>query len=122
MSRLQALDVRVVQSSLAMALSLEGALLFPEALSMLLDKSDEFELCDVPLENAKLVDRPLRAIHLPPRALVLPLADTRDPRGLAALRPAPFSARSRCAAREPVTVTRFCGARPPTAPDGRRPA
>ena len=50
------------------------------------------------------------------------LADTRDPRGLAALRPAPFSARSRCAAREPVTVTRFCGARPPTAPDGRRPA
>ncbi len=70
-SRLQALDVRVVQSSLAMALSLEGALLFPEALSMLLDKSDEFELCDVPLENAKLVDRPLRAIHLPPRALVL---------------------------------------------------
>ena len=37
------------------------------------------------------------------------LTDTRDPRGLAAVRPAPFSARSRCVAREPVTVTRFCG-------------
>lgn len=32
-------------------------------------------------------------------------------RGLAGVRPTPFSARSRCAAREPVTVRRFCGGR-----------
>jgi len=69
--RLQELDVRVVQASLAMVLSLEGALLYPEALSTLLDKSDEFELADAPLGNRNLFDRQLREVHLPARALVL---------------------------------------------------
>ncbi|MGE0639419.1 MAG: monovalent cation:proton antiporter family protein [Thermoanaerobaculia bacterium] len=70
-SRLQELEVRVVQTSLAMALSLEGALLFPEALSTLLDKSDDFELSDAPLGNPGLLDRPLREVHLPAGSLVL---------------------------------------------------
>lgn len=69
--RLQELDVRVVQASLAMVLSLEGALLYPEALSTLIDQEDEFELADAPLANTALFDRPLREVHLPPRALVL---------------------------------------------------
>ena len=69
--RLQELDVRVVQTSLAMALSFEGALHFPEALSMLLDQTDEFELADAPLANPELMDRPLREVHLPARSLVL---------------------------------------------------
>jgi len=56
---------------MAMALSLEGALLFPAALSTLVDKNDEFDLADAPLRNPALVDVPLRQIHLPPTSLVL---------------------------------------------------
>jgi len=90
--RLQELDVRVVQTALAMALSLEGALLFPAALSMLIDLNDDFDLADAPLGNPRLVDRPLREVHLPARALVLGIrrrgeAEVLVPKGDTMLRP-----------------------------------
>jgi len=69
--RLQELDIRVVQTALAMAMSLEGALLFPAALATLIEKHDDFDLADAPLGNRALVDRPLREVHLPSRSLVL---------------------------------------------------
>ena len=68
---LQTLKVQVVQPALAMALALEGALHFPAALSMLTDRSDQFDLVDAPLHNPDLFDVPLRQIHLPGKALVL---------------------------------------------------
>jgi len=68
---LQALDVRVVQPAMAMAIGLEGALNFPSALSTLSDKSDEFDLADAPLGNPELIDLALRQVHLPGQALVL---------------------------------------------------
>jgi Kef-type K+ transport system membrane component KefB/Trk K+ transport system NAD-binding subunit len=68
---LQALKVQVVQPAMAMALALEGALHFPSALSMLTDRSDEFDLAEVPLHNPDFIDQPLRQVHLPGQALVL---------------------------------------------------
>ena len=68
---LQSLNVQVVQPALAMALALEGALHFPTALSMLTDRSDEFDLVDAPLGNPELIDAPLRQVHLQGQAVVL---------------------------------------------------
>lgn len=68
---LQELGVHVVQPSTAMALSLEGALLFPAALATLIDGSDEFDLGEAPLSNPDLFDVPLRQVHLPAKSLVL---------------------------------------------------
>lgn len=68
---LQALNVQVVQPALAMALALEGALHFPTALSMLTDRSDEFDLVDAPLGNPELINAPLRQVHLRGQAVVL---------------------------------------------------
>ena len=68
---LQALNVQVVQPALAMALALEGALHFPTALSVLTDRSDEFDLVDAPLGNPELIDAPLRQVHLQGQAVVL---------------------------------------------------
>ena len=68
---LQALNVRVVQPALAMALALEGALHFPTALSVLTERSDEFDLVDAPLGNPALLDVPLRQVHLRGQAVVL---------------------------------------------------
>jgi Kef-type K+ transport system membrane component KefB/Trk K+ transport system NAD-binding subunit len=68
---LQALGVQVVQPTMAMALGLEGALNYPAAFSALIDKSDQFDFADAPLRNAVLLDRPLRELHLPGKALVL---------------------------------------------------
>lgn len=68
---LQSLGVQVVQPALAMALALEGALHFPTALSMLTDRSDEFDLVDVPLGNPELINAPLRQVHLRGQAVVL---------------------------------------------------
>lgn len=68
---LQALGVQVVQPTLAMALGLEGALHYPGAFSALIDKSDQFDFADAPLRNRSLLDRPLRELHLPGKALVL---------------------------------------------------
>jgi Kef-type K+ transport system membrane component KefB/Trk K+ transport system NAD-binding subunit len=69
--RLQALNVRVVQPAMAVALALEGALHFPAAFEMLLDKADDVDLMDVPLGNPGLVGRPLRQVRLPGNALVI---------------------------------------------------
>lgn len=68
---LQAQNVQVVQPALAMALALEGALHFPTALSMLTERSDEFDLLDAPLGNPELMDVPLRQVHLRGQAVVL---------------------------------------------------
>lgn len=68
---LQALNAQVVQPALAMAVALEGALHFPTVLSLLTERSDEFDLMDAPLGNPDLIDAPLRRIHLPGQALVL---------------------------------------------------
>lgn len=68
---LQALNVQVVQPTMAMVLGLEGALNYPAAFSALIDKSDQFDFADAPLRNAALLDRSLRELHLPGKALVL---------------------------------------------------
>jgi len=68
---LQELGVQVVQPAMAMALGLEGALNYPAAFSALIDKSDQFDFCDAPLRNVELLDRPIRQVHLPGKALVL---------------------------------------------------
>lgn len=68
---LQGLNVQVIQPALAMALALEGALHFPTALSILTERSDEFDLVDAPLGNPELMDVPLRQVHLRGQAVVL---------------------------------------------------
>jgi len=68
---LQAMGVQVVQPTMAMALGLEGALHYPAAFSALIDKSDQFDFADAPLRNPALLDRPMRQLHLPGKALVL---------------------------------------------------
>jgi Trk K+ transport system NAD-binding subunit len=69
--KLQSLGVQVVQPALAMALALEGALHFPETLSLIAAGNSEFDLADVSLANPQLANIPLRELHLPGRALVL---------------------------------------------------
>jgi Kef-type K+ transport system membrane component KefB/Trk K+ transport system NAD-binding subunit len=69
--QLQAMGVRVVQSGLALALALEGALRFPAAFTSLVEKGDEFDLLDVQLRNPRLMGKALRHIQLPGQALVL---------------------------------------------------
>jgi Kef-type K+ transport system membrane component KefB/Trk K+ transport system NAD-binding subunit len=70
---LEALEVSVVQPSMATALALEAALHFPTAFGMLLNKSDGVEVADVPLRNPLMDGRPLRRIRLPGNALVMGL-------------------------------------------------
>ena len=57
---LEALQVSVVQPSMATALALEAALHFPTAFGMLMNKSDGVEVADVPLKNPLMDGRPLR--------------------------------------------------------------
>ena len=68
---LQGLNVQVVQPAMAMAMALEGALHFPAALSVLTERSDQFDLLEAELGNPELFGTPLRQIHLPGGALVL---------------------------------------------------
>lgn len=68
---LHTLQVQVVQPALATALALEGALHFPAAFNMLLDKSDDVDVIDVPLHNPMLAGQALRRVRLPGNALVL---------------------------------------------------
>lgn len=68
---LQAMSVRVVQPAMALALALEGALCFPHAIPLLAAGSDEFDLAEVPLQHPDFVDRSLRQVSIPGRALVL---------------------------------------------------
>lgn len=69
--RLQGMDVRVVQPAMAVALALEGALHFPSAFGMLMDKEDNVDIVDVPLWNEAIAGQPLRRVRLPGNALVL---------------------------------------------------
>lgn len=69
--RLQAIDVRVIQPSLAVALALEGALLYPATYDMLLDQSDNVELLDVHVRNSSIVNTSLRRLTLSGDVLVL---------------------------------------------------
>ncbi len=68
---LERMKVSVVQPAMAVALALEGALHFPAAFSVLMDKGDNVDVLDVPLENLRLDGRPLRRLRLPGDALVL---------------------------------------------------
>jgi Kef-type K+ transport system membrane component KefB/Trk K+ transport system NAD-binding subunit len=69
--KLQALQVRVVQSGMAIALAIAGALRFPTVFAMLTDAADGVDVLDVRLGNAALAGQPLRRIKLPGDALVL---------------------------------------------------
>jgi Trk K+ transport system NAD-binding subunit len=69
--RLQALDVRVIQPSFAVALALEGALLYPATYDMLLDQSDNVELLDVHVRNGAVAGVSLRKLRLPGDVLIL---------------------------------------------------
>lgn len=68
---LQAMHVRVVQPPLAVALALEGALEFPTAFSLLIDKEDDVEMRDTSLHNPALYGQSLRNVRLPGNALVI---------------------------------------------------
>ncbi len=68
---LQALGVRVVQSSMAMVFAMEVALKYPTAFSMLVNKDDDVDVIDIRLENPSLVGRPLRHVRLPGDTLVI---------------------------------------------------
>jgi Trk K+ transport system NAD-binding subunit len=70
-STLQSMNISVVQPAMAVALALEGALHFPAAFNVLMDKGDNVEVLDVPLENPACFGRPLRHLRLPGDALVL---------------------------------------------------
>lgn len=74
----------VIQPSTAVALALEGALHFPAAYAMLVDKSDNVDLLDVQLRNRALSNKTLKQIRLPGNALVLGIrrkGETLVPRG-----------------------------------------
>ena len=68
---LEAMGVRVVQTSMASVLALEVALEFPTAFSMFVNKNDEVEVKDIRLTNADLFGRRLHSVHLPGNALVI---------------------------------------------------
>ena len=70
-SELQQIKVRVVQTSMSVALALEGALHFPVAFNTLMDKSDNVDFLDVLLESHYLDGKPLRRLRLPGDALIM---------------------------------------------------
>lgn len=69
--QLQGLGVRVVQPAMATALALEGALRFPAAFNMLMDKTEDVDLLDIPLSNQALDGMSLRELRLPGNALLM---------------------------------------------------
>jgi Kef-type K+ transport system membrane component KefB/Trk K+ transport system NAD-binding subunit len=69
--QLHVLQVRAVQSGMAIALAMAGALRFPTAFSMLMDTADGVDVLDLHLSNETLVGRSLRHIKLPGDVLVL---------------------------------------------------
>lgn len=68
---LQALDVRIVQPALAVAMALEGAVRFPTAFDVLLHATDAVEIREIKIRNDKFATVPLRRLHLPGDALIL---------------------------------------------------
>lgn len=69
--QLQHLNIQVVQPAMATALALEGAMRFPAAFNMLMEKSDDVDLLDIPLHNPFLEGTSLRRLRLPGNVLVL---------------------------------------------------
>ncbi len=63
--------VRTVQSALATALAIEGALRFPATFDLLVDTEDEVEVVEAVLENRSLAGMRVRDIRLPGDALLL---------------------------------------------------
>ncbi len=70
---LEEMGVNVVQSSMATALALEGALHFPSAFKMLTDLTEGIEFAEGVMLNRALAGRPLRRVRLPGSTLVLGL-------------------------------------------------
>lgn len=68
---LEQMGVLVVQPAMAVIMALEGALHFPAAFSLLVERGEEFDLADVRLLNRSLAGHGLRQVRLPGDALVL---------------------------------------------------
>ncbi len=69
--KLQPLEARVIQPPFAIALALEGALLYPATYDMLLDQSDNVELLDVQVGNPTMSAMSLRRLRLPGNVLIM---------------------------------------------------
>jgi Trk K+ transport system NAD-binding subunit len=52
-------------------MALEGAMRFPAAFNMLMEKSDDVDLLDIPLQNPHLDGMSMRRLRLPGNVLVL---------------------------------------------------
>jgi len=68
---MEAFGVRVVRSTMATALALEGALHFPASFEMLTDVSYGLELADGLMRNPSMADRYLKSVSLPGGVLVM---------------------------------------------------
>ena len=72
-ARLQAMGVRAVQSTLATAMALEGALRFPTAFDVLAHQAEGVEVAESELRNPVLAGLAVRQLNLPGDALLLTL-------------------------------------------------
>ena len=68
---LKELGVGVVQSTTAVALALESALLYPAAYNILVDTDDNIEVAEVPLAVDRFHRKELRSLNVPGNALVV---------------------------------------------------
>jgi Kef-type K+ transport system membrane component KefB/Trk K+ transport system NAD-binding subunit len=68
---LERMGVLVVQPAMAVIMALEGALHFPTAFNLLVDRGEDLDLADVVLLNRSIAGRALRHVQLPGDALVL---------------------------------------------------
>ena len=69
--KLQEMKIHVIQTAIAAALAIEGALQFPAAFAMLTDKKDNVDLADVKISNKYYHGLSLRKTRLPGDALVI---------------------------------------------------
>lgn len=70
-ARLRRMGVRVVQPAQATVIALEGALRFPTAFDILVRQDDDVEVGEAVVHNPRVVQIPLRRLHLPGNALIL---------------------------------------------------
>ncbi|MCB2186701.1 MAG: monovalent cation:proton antiporter family protein [Deltaproteobacteria bacterium] len=70
---LEALGVRVIQTHLATAVALEGAVLFPSTFEMLMDMNYGIEFLDALTLNREMLGKSIRELNLPGRVLVIGL-------------------------------------------------
>lgn len=68
---LEQMGVRVVQPAMAVIMAMEGALHFPSAFNLLVERGEDLDLADVRLLNRSIAGNPLRDVRLPGDALVL---------------------------------------------------